>query len=139
MKRRVRRGAENRREGRKEGSGSNFLEKEITHTKDISIQIITLRPSAPLRPLRSILWFQQLRTGPSQLNNYCKGTQVMAPKKVSTPETSRQIIVRLTIGTHRALRIRVAEEDTSIQQWVNGLIERELGLSESSKKRTAKK
>ena len=27
-----------------------------------------------------------------------------------------------------ALRIRVAEEDTSIQKWVEALVERELGL-----------
>ncbi len=58
----------------------------------------------------------------------------MAAKKASAPETSRQIIIRLAIDTHRALRIRVAEEDTSIQQWVNDLIERELGISGSGKK-----
>jgi predicted HicB family RNase H-like nuclease len=43
-------------------------------------------------------------------------------------ETSRPIIVRLSPDTHRALRIRVAEEDTSIQKWVEALIERELGV-----------
>ena len=43
-------------------------------------------------------------------------------------ESCRLITVRLTISTHRALRIRVAEEDTSIQQWVERLIQRELGL-----------
>ena len=58
----------------------------------------------------------------------------MSPKKASAPETSRQLIVRLSINTHRALRVRVAEEDTSIQQWVNDLIERELGISGSGKK-----
>lgn len=42
--------------------------------------------------------------------------------------TSRTIIVRVSVGTHRALRIRVAEEDTSIQNWVSSLIERELGI-----------
>jgi len=42
--------------------------------------------------------------------------------------TSRQIIVRLKVDTHRALRIRVAEEDTSIQRWVEELLERELGI-----------
>ena len=62
-------------------------------------------------------------------------SQFMPPKKPSTPETSRQIIVRLTIDTHRALRVRVAEEDTSIQKWVNELVERELGVSKSSKKK----
>lgn len=41
-------------------------------------------------------------------------------------ETSRTIIVRLPVEMHKALRIRVAEEDTSIQKWVSALIEREL-------------
>jgi predicted HicB family RNase H-like nuclease len=41
--------------------------------------------------------------------------------------SARTIIVRLTPETHKALRIKVAEEDTSIQQWVESLIERELG------------
>ena len=43
-------------------------------------------------------------------------------------ETSRTVIVRVSVPTHRALRIRVAEEDTSIQGWVSSLIERELGV-----------
>ncbi len=43
-------------------------------------------------------------------------------------ETSRTIIVRISTTTHKALRIRVAEEDTSIQKWVEALIERELGI-----------
>ncbi|MBI4517578.1 MAG: hypothetical protein HY699_17375 [Deltaproteobacteria bacterium] len=41
-------------------------------------------------------------------------------------DTSRTIIVRLKIDTHKALRVRVAEEDTSIQKWVEALIEHEL-------------
>jgi len=47
-------------------------------------------------------------------------------------ETSRAIIVRLAIATHKALRIRVAEEDTSIQKWVEALIEQELGVRKPS-------
>ena len=43
-------------------------------------------------------------------------------------ETSRTIIIRLSVPTHKALRIRAATEDTSIQKWVESLIERELGL-----------
>lgn len=43
-------------------------------------------------------------------------------------ETSRTIIVRLKAPTHKALRIRVAELDTSIQQYVEDLIEGELGI-----------
>jgi hypothetical protein len=42
--------------------------------------------------------------------------------------TSRSIIIRLSHPTHKALRIRVAEEDTSIQKWVEVLIERALGI-----------
>ncbi|MFB3788402.1 MAG: hypothetical protein ACE15F_18740 [bacterium] len=50
-------------------------------------------------------------------------------EQIGDTETSRQIIVRIKIPTHRALRIRVAEEDTSIQKWVEELIERELGIA----------
>jgi predicted HicB family RNase H-like nuclease len=46
------------------------------------------------------------------------------------PETSRTIIVRLAVETHKTLRIRVAGEDTSIQKWVESLIERQLGIKE---------
>ena len=45
------------------------------------------------------------------------------------PQSARTIVVRLSPDTHRALRIRVAEEDTSIQGWVEALVERELGLA----------
>ena len=55
----------------------------------------------------------------------------MVEGKTDKTETSRTIIVRLKIPTHKALRIRVAEEDTSIQQWVETLIERELGVKRS--------
>jgi len=51
------------------------------------------------------------------------------PSKPGDTETSRTIIVRLSMDTHRALRIRVAEQDTSIQKWVEALIERELGVA----------
>ena len=51
----------------------------------------------------------------------------MAPS--GDAEASRNIIVRLSIETHKALRIRVAEEDTSIQKWVAALIEKELGIA----------
>ena len=45
-----------------------------------------------------------------------------------TTDSGRTVIVRLSVETHKALRIRVAEQDTSIQKWVESLIERELGL-----------
>jgi len=53
------------------------------------------------------------------------------PSQPGDTETSRTIIVRLTNETHRLLRIRVAEEDTSIQKWVEALIERELGVADA--------
>ena len=52
-------------------------------------------------------------------------------------ETSRTIIVRVSAATHKALRIRVAQEDSSIQKWVEALVERELGLSRASKAQPA--
>lgn len=51
------------------------------------------------------------------------------PSQPQDTETSRTMIVRLSTDTHRALRIRVAEEDTSIQKWVEALVERELGIA----------
>jgi predicted HicB family RNase H-like nuclease len=51
-------------------------------------------------------------------------------EETQATETSRTIIVRLPVDTHKALRIRVAEQDTSIQKWVEALIERELGIKE---------
>ena len=52
-------------------------------------------------------------------------------------DTSRTIIVRLKIDTHKALRVRVAEEDTSIQKWVEELIERELGVRRATRDKRA--
>ena len=54
-----------------------------------------------------------------------------------TTDSGRTVIVRLKPETHKTLRIRVAEEDTSIQKWVENLIERELGVGESARKRGA--
>ncbi len=55
--------------------------------------------------------------------------------KLNDTETSRTIIVRLSTSTHRALRVRVAEEDTSIQKWVEALIEQELGIGEGGREK----
>jgi len=57
----------------------------------------------------------------------------MAPQRRDT-ESARMIIVRLSPDTHKTLRIRVAEEDTSIQKWVEALVERELGIGQSGGK-----
>jgi predicted HicB family RNase H-like nuclease len=66
-----------------------------------------------------------------------KTTKTPAKEAAAGPardtEGSRSIIVRLDPETHKALRIRVAEEDTSIQQWVEILVERELGVRKPSK------
>ena len=51
-----------------------------------------------------------------------------APDPLTDTDTSRVIIVRVAVATHKALRIRVAEQDTSIQKWVEALIEGELGI-----------
>ncbi|MFO7958577.1 MAG: hypothetical protein R6X33_15920, partial [Candidatus Brocadiia bacterium] len=54
-------------------------------------------------------------------------------------ESARTIIVRLTPQTHKALRIKVAEEDTSIQKWVEELIERTLGVGTAATKGSARR
>ena len=49
---------------------------------------------------------------------------MMAPAESGKDtESGRTMIVRLTPETHRALRNRVAEEDTSIQNWSGTLVE----------------
>jgi predicted HicB family RNase H-like nuclease len=53
------------------------------------------------------------------------------PSITAETETSRTIIVRLSPATHKLLRVRVAEADTSIQKWVEALIHRELGIHPS--------
>jgi len=46
---------------------------------------------------------------------------------------ARLIHVRLTEAIHRALRIHVATHDTSIQDWVAELIERELATAKADR------
>lgn len=41
----------------------------------------------------------------------------------------RGVLIWLSSATHRRLRLRAAEEGTSIQRWVAALLERELGFS----------
>jgi predicted HicB family RNase H-like nuclease len=50
-------------------------------------------------------------------------------KKGAGPDVARLIHVRLPEAVHRALRVHVAAQDTSIQDWVAALIARELGSS----------
>jgi len=56
------------------------------------------------------------------------------PEEIRDTDSARTIIVRLTPETHKALRVKVAEEDTSIQKWVEELIERELGVGQPGSK-----
>ncbi len=56
------------------------------------------------------------------------------PEEVRETPSGRTVIVRLRPETHRALRIKVAEEDTSIQKWVEALIERALGIGQAAAK-----
>lgn len=56
------------------------------------------------------------------------------PEEMRDTESARTVIVRLTPETHKALRIKVAEEDTTIQAWVEALIERALGIRQAAAK-----
>jgi len=47
-------------------------------------------------------------------------------KRQTEPIAGRKIHIRLTEDTHKGMRIRVAELDTTIQEWVVSLIERAL-------------
>ena len=59
---------------------------------------------------------------------------MIMPQETRDTESARTIIVRLAPETHKALRIKVAEEDTSIQKWVEALIERTLGIGAAAAK-----
>jgi len=54
----------------------------------------------------------------------------MPKKKQSTSrQAERMIHVRLKNSAHRLLRVRAAEDDVTIQEWVTSLIERALNNS----------
>ena len=53
-------------------------------------------------------------------------------KEKSNIKNLRMIHVRLTPETHRQLRVHVAGLDTSIQEWVASLIEKELNKKKAS-------
>ncbi len=53
----------------------------------------------------------------------------MVAKRTSEPtrvKNDRMIHVRLPEELHRHLRVYVAEQDTTIQEWVSSLIQREI-------------
>jgi hypothetical protein len=59
---------------------------------------------------------------------------------LSNPGADRLIHVRLTEDLHRSLRVHVAANDTTIQEWVAALIARELGsLAESARQEVRRK
>jgi len=59
----------------------------------------------------------------------------MSPKeRDAPPETGERMVhIRLKAEVHRRLRVHVAEQDRSIQDWVTGLIEEELNRVEAGK------
>lgn len=58
------------------------------------------------------------------------------PKRNPRPDAERLIHIRLSTETHKRLRIRAAELDTSLQEWVKSVIEN--GLKPSKRKGTRK-
>ena len=54
------------------------------------------------------------------------------------PAKQRMIHVRLDSETHRKLRVRVAEKDVSIQEWVTSLIAEQLASYETRRERKPK-
>jgi hypothetical protein len=57
------------------------------------------------------------------------------PKRPKEPPCGPMIHIRLDETTHRKLKIRVAQDGTTIQHLVADLIRRAVGESERSKKR----
>jgi len=57
--------------------------------------------------------------------------------KLSDDADERMIHVRLSAETHRLLRIRVADLDASIQDWVADLVEAALDEEPTGKQREA--
>jgi len=55
-------------------------------------------------------------------------------RKNPTQENDRMIHIRLSKETHRRLRIRAAELDTTIQEWVADTIGRGLDRQEKRKR-----
>lgn len=50
-------------------------------------------------------------------------------------DSRRVVVVRVSVAIHRAMRLCVAKEDTSIQQWVVRLIEQELERSNDAREK----
>lgn len=55
------------------------------------------------------------------------------PKKRANPQNQRKIHIRLSEEVHKRLRIRAAELDTTIQDWVSATIVKELDRQEKRK------
>jgi predicted HicB family RNase H-like nuclease len=56
------------------------------------------------------------------------------PKSKPNPKNERMIHIRLSQDVHKRLRIRAAELDTSIQEWVAQTVIRELDRQEGRKR-----
>ncbi len=66
------------------------------------------------------------------ITNIQHGEQIMEDKKQKETK-ERMIHVRLPENMHKKLRIRAAETDQTIQDWVYGAIKRELERQELNK------
>jgi len=88
-----------------------------------SVQIEVLEGEHTQPDACTLVGVAVIRQLPPNLPEGCPGPPNFAPRQFF-PNSLRAF--RLSIETHRALRIRVAEDDTSIQKWVEALIEREL-------------
>ena len=56
------------------------------------------------------------------------------PKRNPVRSEGKMIHIRISEKTHKKLRIRVAEEDTTIQDWVSGLILRAVDISKRNRR-----
>lgn len=55
----------------------------------------------------------------------------------SIENRDRMIHVRLSDSTHKRLRVHVAESETTIQDWVKALIEKQLPAKQKESKKNA--
>lgn len=59
------------------------------------------------------------------------------PRAKSAENRDRMIHVRLSDSTHKRLRVHVAEWETTIQDWVEALIEKQLPVKQQGLKKNA--
>ncbi len=57
------------------------------------------------------------------------------PRKKSSDKQDRMIHIRLTDSAHRRLRVKVAEQETTIQDWVADIIVNQLQKQKKGQKK----